>query len=52
MTQIGLLSKGNDEEVPFAYELYKRQDEEGIELAAGFKETYCRDVKIDFIGVW
>ena len=47
-----MLSKGNEEEVFLAYELYKRRDKEGIELAAGFKETYSRDVKVDFIGVW
>ncbi|KAL9711343.1 hypothetical protein Ac2012v2_005887 [Leucoagaricus gongylophorus] len=52
--KIGLLSTGSDEEIPFAYELYKRQDKEGIKLAAGFKGTYCQnqEVKIDFIGVW
>ena len=35
-----------------AYKLFKRTDAESIELAAGFKQTFCRDVKIEFVGVW
>ncbi|EAU86154.2 hypothetical protein CC1G_03365 [Coprinopsis cinerea okayama7 len=48
----GLLPRGNQAQVPFAYKLYKREDKEGIELCAGFKQTYCQDVKIEFMGVW
>lgn len=50
--KVGLLSKNNSEQLCFAYKLYKRKDESGIELAAGFKETFCRNVKIEFVGVW
>jgi hypothetical protein len=32
--------------------MYKRTDAEGLELCAGFKQTYCRAVTIDFMGVW
>ncbi|KAJ2923950.1 hypothetical protein H1R20_g13152, partial [Candolleomyces eurysporus] len=48
----GLLPRGNQAQVPFAYKLYKREDKEGIELCAGFKQTYSQDVKIEFMGVW
>ena len=40
------------EQVPFAYKLYKREDKDGISLAAGFKQTFSRDVRIEFLGVW
>lgn len=50
--QIGLLPRDNDEQVPFAYKLYKRTDNEGLDLAAGFKQTFCSPVTIDFLGVW
>jgi hypothetical protein len=49
---VGLLPKDNDEQVNFAYDLYTRTDQAGIALSAGFKRTFSRDVKIEFIGVW
>lgn len=51
-TQIGLLPKDNPEQVPIAYKLFKQTDVESIDLAAGFKQTFCRSVKIEFMGVW
>ncbi|KAI0712063.1 hypothetical protein C8Q76DRAFT_733337 [Earliella scabrosa] len=50
--KIGLLPRDNPEQVPFAYKLYKQTDAESLALAAGFKQTFCRDVKIEFVGVW
>ncbi|KAF8628631.1 hypothetical protein AX15_003766 [Amanita polypyramis BW_CC] len=50
--KIGLLTRDNDQQIPFAYKLYTRTDPAGLALCAGFKETYCRPVKIEFIGVW
>lgn len=50
--QIGLLPRDNDEQVAFAYTLYKRTDKAGVDLAAGFKQTFCSSVEIDFLGVW
>ncbi|KAH9979651.1 hypothetical protein BJV74DRAFT_888045 [Russula compacta] len=48
--KVGLLSKDNLEQIPFAYRLYKSTD---AELARGFRETFCRHpVHIDFLGVW
>ncbi|KIM40908.1 hypothetical protein M413DRAFT_445679 [Hebeloma cylindrosporum] len=50
--KVGLLPKDNDSQAPFAYKMYKRTDAAGLELCAGFKQTYCRSVTINFMGVW
>ena len=47
--QVGLLSKDNTQQIPFAYKLYKSKDDS---LTRGFKETFCRPVPIEFVGVW
>ncbi|KAF9029438.1 hypothetical protein BDZ89DRAFT_1065404 [Hymenopellis radicata] len=50
--KVGLLPRDNEEQVPFAYRLYTREDENGVRLSAGFKRTFCRNVQIEFMGVW
>jgi hypothetical protein len=50
--KVGLLSKDNVEQVPFAYKLYKTTGSSNDILARGFKKTFCRIVPIDFVGVW
>ncbi|KAL0961461.1 hypothetical protein HGRIS_006406 [Hohenbuehelia grisea] len=50
--KVGLLPRDNQEQIPFAYKLYKREDKEGVQLSSGFKQTFCQDVKIEFVGVW
>ncbi|EDR03434.1 uncharacterized protein LACBIDRAFT_307300 [Laccaria bicolor S238N-H82] len=50
--KIGLLPRDNDSQMPFAYKFYKRTDPAGTELCAGFKQTYCQHVNIEFLGVW
>jgi uncharacterized protein (DUF2235 family) len=50
--KVGLLSKDNTEQIPFAYKLYKSSSSSNEALARGFKETFCRPVPIDFVGVW
>ncbi|KAF9232609.1 hypothetical protein BU15DRAFT_54844 [Melanogaster broomeanus] len=52
--KVGLLLPGNNEQIPFAFELYsKSDDEKHAELAEVFKKTFCRkDVRIHFVGVW
>jgi uncharacterized protein (DUF2235 family) len=54
VAKIGILPRNNDEQVTFAYKLYKRTDAQGIRLAAGFKKTFSVNphVKVDFVGVW
>ena len=46
------MPRDNPEQIPFAYKLYKRTDVASVALAAGFKKTFCRGVKIEFVGVW
>jgi len=50
--KVGLLSKTNTEQRPFAYTLYKSTRPSDEALARGFKETFCRPVPIEFVGVW
>ncbi|KAH7876941.1 uncharacterized protein C8R40DRAFT_998572, partial [Lentinula edodes] len=50
--KVGLLSKDNFQQVPFAYKMYTRVDKVGWEQSNAFKEAFCRDVIIDFLGVW
>ena len=50
--QVGLLSRGNFENIPFAYNLYKYNDPAHDALAGRFKEAFCCPVTIEFLGVW
>jgi len=43
---------GNVEQIPFAYKVYKSRDLKDETLARDFKRTFCREVFIDFLGVW
>lgn len=52
VVKVGLLPRDNTQQIDFAYKAYKRSDKEGIKLAAGFKKTFSRDVKVEFVGVW
>ena len=50
--KVGLLPQCNFEQLPFAYDMYKRDDEDSHKLSGMFKETFCIDVNIKFVGVW
>ncbi|KAH9178543.1 hypothetical protein EDB89DRAFT_954272 [Lactarius sanguifluus] len=50
--KVGLLSKDNTEQIPFAYQLYASDHPDDLDLVEGFKKTFCRNVPIDFVGVW
>ncbi|KAL4252473.1 hypothetical protein ABKN59_002784 [Abortiporus biennis] len=50
--KVGLLPIYNHQQLPFAYEMYVREDEEGLTLSHMFKKTFCRDVSVEFLGVW
>ncbi|THG93336.1 hypothetical protein EW026_g7872 [Hermanssonia centrifuga] len=52
LQKVGLLPVCNHQQVPFAYEMYKREDIKGLELCHDFKETYARTVTVEFLGVW
>ncbi|KAF8873260.1 hypothetical protein BD779DRAFT_1452050 [Infundibulicybe gibba] len=56
--KVGLILRGNEEQIPFAYELYADHKSEEdttktFNMAARFKETFSRPgVKVHYIGVW
>jgi len=50
--KVGLLPADNFQQVKFAYKMYSRVDQVGWEQSTAFKEAFCRDVTIDFLGVW
>ncbi|KAJ7117550.1 hypothetical protein C8R44DRAFT_790986 [Mycena epipterygia] len=59
IAKVGLILPGNEEQIPFAYELYadlKAHSNKGSDegkSAQFFKNTFCReDVRIHFLGAW
>ncbi|KAK0193172.1 hypothetical protein F5146DRAFT_1137047 [Armillaria mellea] len=50
--KVGLLPPDNRQQVPFAYKMYTRTDEVGWSQSMAFKEAFCIDVPIEFVGVW
>ncbi|KAF8758689.1 hypothetical protein RHS01_02885 [Rhizoctonia solani] len=50
--KVGLLPPDNVEQISFAYQMYKRTDLAGYTESVGFKKTFSREVKIEFMGVW
>ncbi|KAJ2929052.1 hypothetical protein H1R20_g8048, partial [Candolleomyces eurysporus] len=50
--KVGLLHKGNEKQIPFAYELYADCDADP-KMAERFKRAFSReDVKVHFVGAW
>ncbi|TFK66192.1 hypothetical protein BDN72DRAFT_871607 [Pluteus cervinus] len=50
--KVGLLPKSNDQQVPFAYKMYSREDEIGWRQSTAFKKAFSIDVDIFLLGVW
>lgn len=50
--KVGLLPPDNVEQISFAYSMYIRTDKVGFKESAGFKASFCREVEIEFMGVW
>lgn len=50
--KVGLLPAGNDAQISFAYNFYKDDTPEGWKMSAEFKQTFCTDVSVYFVGVW
>jgi uncharacterized protein (DUF2235 family) len=48
--KVGLLGMGNEELVPFAWDIFKRKY--GDEIYKGFRHTFGRKVEIAFLGLW
>ena len=59
-TQVGLLPRSNGAQVSFAYDMYahtatnaKADDfDDQVALVETFKRTFCREVRVEFLGVW
>ena len=47
----GLMSRGNEGMIPYAIRLFKAQPPD-LALAGRFKETFSREVRPHFLGVW
>ena len=52
LQKVGLLPPCNVEQLPFAYAMYARDDDEGLKLSMQFKRTFSIDVRVAFVGVW
>ncbi|KAJ6541648.1 hypothetical protein B0H19DRAFT_959195 [Mycena capillaripes] len=51
--KVGLLPKCNHQQVPFAYNMYSREDEIGWRQAKhGIQKAFSIDVDIELVGVW
>ena len=48
--KVGLLPPFNHAQIPFAWDMYVRDDADGLANSIGFKKTFSTDVTIDFIG--
>ncbi|KAJ8092922.1 hypothetical protein PM082_023558 [Marasmius tenuissimus] len=57
---VGLIHRGNDDQIPFAYELYSKCTDPMKTLArqpvdseaSHFRKTFSREVKVHFVGAW
>ncbi|KAH8110703.1 hypothetical protein DFH11DRAFT_1513988 [Phellopilus nigrolimitatus] len=50
--KVGLLPNSNHQQVPFAYRMFQKDDEEGWKQSVLFKKSFSIDVNIEFVGVW
>ncbi|KAI0705165.1 hypothetical protein BC835DRAFT_1314637 [Cytidiella melzeri] len=50
--KVGLLPADNHQQVPFAYKMYTRCDDQGWEQSVAFKKAFSINVDIEFMGVW
>lgn len=48
--KVGLLTSGNEELLPFAWDEFRRLHNDTT--AAGFRATFARDVRVHFLGLW
>ncbi|VDB86422.1 unnamed protein product [Peniophora sp. CBMAI 1063] len=54
--RVGLIHRGNEKQIPFAYQLYSHSEGTGamdsVTTAQTFKTTFSREVKVHVIGAW
>jgi uncharacterized protein (DUF2235 family) len=48
--KVGLLTQGNEELIPFAWDMFKRERDQDI--YDGFRRTFSRPVRVHFLGLW
>ncbi len=48
----GLLTPGNEPLIPYALRLYKSNDQDKFQVAAGFRNTFSVPCKPYFVGLW
>ena len=48
--KVGLLGKGNEELIAFAWDIFKRKY--GDDIYKGFRHTFGRKVEVTFLGLW
>jgi uncharacterized protein (DUF2235 family) len=48
--KVGLLTQGNEELIPFAWDMFAKQTDKAV--YEGFKRTFSREVPIHFLGLW
>lgn len=48
--KVGLLGRGNEELVPFAWEMYRGK--QNFDLSTGFRRTFSRKLNVRFLGLW
>ncbi|KAJ6583965.1 hypothetical protein DFH09DRAFT_1433942 [Mycena vulgaris] len=50
--KVGLLPRDNQQQIPFAFKMYQNTSKSGLKLADGYKQTFCQEVEVEFLGVW
>lgn len=50
--EFGLINKGNELLINYAYKMFNKPTEKKLELAKQFKKTFSRECKPHFVGVW
>jgi uncharacterized protein (DUF2235 family) len=48
--KVGLLTQGNEELIPFAWDMFAKQTDKTV--YEGFKKTFAREGPIHFLGLW
>jgi hypothetical protein len=48
--QVGLLSFGNDEQVGFAWKMYRQKGNE--DMATKYRQAFAQTIRIYFLGLW
>ncbi|GJE93482.1 DUF2235 domain-containing protein [Phanerochaete sordida] len=60
LQKVDLLPRSNDAQLSFAYDMYAKMAtdadatdfDDQVVLVETFKRTFCREVKVEFLGVW